>query len=142
MPEPKTWTARHGTRESEATCALLRRPGGRRTQQRRSSAPAPRRRSPEGGSRPQLARMASVDYFREWRCNIESAAELPQRTLACQCRRQTSHGREFCSCSILVSTQAFVRIWRNVRKLKSVKFFVINTRQWCESHPLRHISLL
>jgi hypothetical protein len=42
------------------------------------------------------------------------------------------------ACSIRVSTRAFVRIERIVRKLKSVKFFVFNNRQWFESHPLRN----
>jgi hypothetical protein len=41
------------------------------------------------------------------------------------------------ACSIRVSTRAFVRIWRIVRKSESFKFFVFNNRQWCESHPLR-----
>ena len=30
-----------------------------------------------------------------------------------------------------------MRIWRIVRKRESLKFFVFNSRQWCESHPLR-----
>jgi hypothetical protein len=29
-----------------------------------------------------------------------------------------------------------------VRQSESLKFFVFNNRQWCESHPLRHISLI
>ena len=29
-----------------------------------------------------------------------------------------------------------------MRKSKSSKFFVFNTRQWCESHPLRHSTHL
>jgi integrase len=39
-----------------------------------------------------------------------------------------------CACSIRVSTGAFVRIWRIVRKQKTVKFFVLNNQQWSESH--------
>ena len=42
------------------------------------------------------------------------------------------------TCSIRVSTQAFERIGRIVRKAKQLKFFVFNMQQWCESHPLRH----
>jgi hypothetical protein len=42
------------------------------------------------------------------------------------------------ACSIRVSTRGFLRLWRIVRKRESVKFFVFNNRQWCESHPLRH----
>ena len=41
------------------------------------------------------------------------------------------------ACSIRVSTRAFVRIERIVRKRESVKFFVFNNRQGFESHPLR-----
>jgi hypothetical protein len=44
------------------------------------------------------------------------------------------------ACSIRVSTRAFVRIWRIVRKRKSRKFFVFNNQQWSESHPLRQPS--
>ena len=39
--------------------------------------------------------------------------------------------------SIRVSTSAFERIERIVRKRKSVKFFLFNNHQWFESHPLR-----
>jgi hypothetical protein len=42
------------------------------------------------------------------------------------------------ACAIRVSTTAFERIQRIVRKCESVKFFVFNTQQWSESHPLRH----
>lgn len=28
------------------------------------------------------------------------------------------------------------------RKKTSLKFFVLNTQQWCESHPLRHNYLI
>ena len=33
-----------------------------------------------------------------------------------------------------------VRIWRIVRNAESLKFLVPNTRQWCESHPLRQYN--
>jgi hypothetical protein len=46
-------------------------------------------------------------------------------------------GRQRAACSIRVSTSVFERIWRIVRKRKSVKFFVFKGQQWCESHPLR-----
>lgn len=41
------------------------------------------------------------------------------------------------ACSIRVSTRAFVRIWRIVRKPESVTFFVFNNQHWFESHTLR-----
>jgi hypothetical protein len=46
------------------------------------------------------------------------------------------------ACSIRVSTQGFARIVRELRKRESLKFFVFNNRQWCESHPLRHSKQL
>lgn len=46
------------------------------------------------------------------------------------------------ACSIRVSTRAFVRIWRIVRKPKYVKFFVFNNGNGFESHPLRQHELL
>ena len=46
----------------------------------------------------------------------------------------------FHTCSIRVSPPAFARIVRFVRKPKSVKFFVFNTPQGFESHPLRQIK--
>jgi hypothetical protein len=53
--------------------------------------------------------------------------------------RERKVGRPYRStCSIRVSTRAFVRIWRIVRKRKLLKSFVFNNRRWCESHPLRH----
>jgi hypothetical protein len=39
--------------------------------------------------------------------------------------------------SIRVSTRAFVRIWRIVRKAYSVKFFVSNNQHWFESNLAR-----
>ncbi len=58
--------------------------------------------------------------------------------------RWQSRKRSLCwtrfACSIRVSTVAFVRIWRIVRKPESGKFFRVNTRQHFESHPLRHPS--
>ena len=48
-----------------------------------------------------------------------------------------STGRAPPRAQIRVSTQVFVRIWRIVRKPKSVNFFAFNDRQWFESHPLR-----
>ena len=47
-------------------------------------------------------------------------------------------GQPKSACSIRVSTRAFVRIRRISRKRTSLKFFVFNVRQRCESHPLRH----
>ena len=43
-------------------------------------------------------------------------------------------GQPKSACSIRVSTRVFVRNWRIVRKKNSVKFFVFNNQQWCESH--------
>jgi Integrase core domain len=48
-------------------------------------------------------------------------------------RARSSTNKLFRSaCSIRVSTGPFVRIWRVVRKAKSVKFFAFNDRQWSE----------
>jgi hypothetical protein len=45
------------------------------------------------------------------------------------------------TCSIRVSSRAFEQILRNVRKRESLKFFVFDTQQWCESHPPPNKSL-
>src|SRR4030095_12964872 len=54
------------------------------------------------------------------------------------CHIRYVHGT---ACALRASTRAFVRIQRIVRKPGSAKFFVFNTQQWSESHPLRNPSI-
>lgn len=75
-----------------------------------------------------------------------------RRLRCCFSRLITSHqsrGRplrpgnpETFACSICVSTRAFERIRRVLRKPNSLKFLVFNAEHWCESHPLRHSKSL
>ena len=78
-------------------------------------------------SLPMVTRDLERDMSRCPNCSVNS------RTRSC-----SACGQPKSACSIRVSTRAFVRNWRIVRKKNSVKFFVFNNQQWCESHPLRH----
>ena len=66
---------------------------------------------------------------------------LLKRPSARRVNQESSARNRFATCSIRVSISGFVRIWRILRKPKSVKFFAFNRLQWFESHPLRQTTL-